>query len=809
MDEIKNGVIIDEYDGLAENEGGGLKVLRQFKPKSIKAQEWIDDLVRYGFNAVKKRRTAEDLGFFMSDEMPQTGVLSVAPALSALLSELDLLNGEEKESAEDLFETKLDDKPIKNCDKTVLAIVVESVSKLIYECYPKGVAEYSDNTKNVLFSSMPFFDDPTPEGNSIWKGSGYLDAASWVFLAADCIERFIRKLEISAPSIYKNQKWKVTGTDYTETISTEEVKKAVRNMYLSAVQVTCDCIVRNSDGKVLGWSFRPMKNSCAEPSLYFSYVASTVYLGLYKRFDGANGKIQKLRAFEDKLQSIEQELLGTGLEKDRELSGEVKNFAFFKDITNPAEFKKKQLWLTQKKFERYKEFKEFAEFLKELSEEEKQELDFLYNKINNGQPLTYKFRKLDDPGCFTLLKTSTVSLAETLWNEGFGGANTEMLPFKKHMAKGPCFQDGTPIDLSVVRQSNHNNSFFNNLFVIGIVINSAYDETLKAQNYEEYEKMLNAFQLSIQNTQRCYNEIEDDGFLYKIDSYILEFAEKADPQNTELSKQLRKVNMAVLPLMPLLLKNNNLMNEYLVKYPQKEMKDSLKAIIRNKKVSKDKSRVWVWDKDGYNAITNYYYVDALIAFYRYYETYEAPLIGNEENYTKKIDKEVKKAVNEKETEIRILKEDRAKSDAEKDKQIGEMRSVFKGLARLVLNEIIDIVDEQLSPEKLIGNLTEEERKNRPVVEKLNSIDKDTDEIKVSKLVHISEKLQLLSLLTMRYDEEIKKVIQSADSRGSEVYANVLEEALGKEDGSSNFLRNLIMAFTKNNISGNGGTDDKN
>ncbi|MDE7265616.1 MAG: hypothetical protein K2N52_05010 [Clostridia bacterium] len=806
MDERKNNAKVDEYDGLAE-ERKKRTVLRVFREKSEVARGWVDDLAQYGYSVGKK----QEEGFFMSDEMQRVGVLSVAPALSALLSELKIVKSKDKKK-DDNFISKLAAKPIEKSNKTVLEIVVNSVCKLLSECYPKGVRENCSDIGSVLFSSMPFFEEFAQDQETNWISGGYLDAASWVFLAADCIEEFLNNFESAYPEKYKEQIWEVKGQGYSEELTADEVKKAVRNMYLSAVQVTCDCIVRSGDdrnGRVLGWSFRPIKSG-AEPSLYFSYVASTVYLGLHKRFDGGDGKIQKLRAFENKLLSIEKELLDSGLEHDRELANDIRSFAFFREITNPEALKKKLAWLTQKKFDKYEEFKKFAQFLKELSEEEKQELDFLYNKINKGQPLTYTFKKYDDPGCFMLLKESSVSLAEMLWNEGFG-TNSDKLPFKKHMAKGPCFQDGTPVDLGVVRQSNHNNSFFNNLFVIGIVINSAYDEVLKAKDPDEYEKMLNSFQLSIQNTQRCYNEIEEEGFLYKIDSYILEFAEKVDARNMELSKQLRKVNMAVLPLMPLLLKNNNLMNEYLVKYPQKEMKDSLKAIIRNKKLGKNKQRVWVWDRDGYNAITNYYYVDALIAFYRYYETYEAPLIGDEGSFNSRVSDAVKVIEQKKDAAIQLLEKERDETYAKKDKQISEMRSVFKGLARLVINEMIDFVDEQLSPEKLTANLTDSEKKNRePIVEAITSMDKDTDEVKISKLIHISEKLQLLSLLTMKYDDRFAEVIKSGVTKdGSEVYGNILDSTLGKEGGSSNFLRNLIMAFTKNNISGNGGTDDKN
>lgn len=803
MDGFNESGYADEYDGLASKRDEK-QIFRTFTPRDVAAGAWIKDLVENGYRTGKKsgRRVIDEEGFFMSDEMQEVGVLSIAPALSALLFELaQLKNGDDSSISKDAqpFEKTVAEK------SHVLNSVTNSVCRLLAECYPYGVKDNLNDIESVLFSSMPFYDDKTMEENPGWESGGYLDTASWVFLVADSIEGFLNRLEHVTPEVYKKLKWEVKGSDFSEQLTTDEVKKAVRNLYLGSVKVTCDCIVRSGDkrdGRVLGWSFRRMEKG-AEPSLYFSYVASTVYLGLHKRFDGGSGKISKLRAFE-------QELLYRAGQSEDALANEMKNFAFFRDITKPEQFKKKLAWLAQDRFCGYDEFKKFAEFLKELSADDKQELDLLYNYINKGQPLTYKFDEADADGGFSLLKQATVSLAEMLWNEGFGNS-ADKLPFKKHMAKGPCFQDGTPVDLSVVRQSNHNNSFFNNLFVIGIVLNSAYDEELRKKSPEEYGKMLNAFQLSIQNTQRCYGEIEEEGLLYKIDSYILDFAEKVDGESAELAKQLRKVNMAVVPLMPLLLKNNNLMNEYVVKYPQKEMKESLKDIIKNKKRDKDKRSIWVWDRDGYNAITNYYYIDSLIAFYRYYEKYEEVLIKNDERFNSRVNELVFKKEQEKTEALTSLENNYAGILAEKDLQISGMRSVLKGLARLVLNEMVDLVDEYLKPEKLFGDLTEDERIGRDkVVETLKSFDKDTDGVKISKLINITEKLQILSLLTMDHDRQIGDVIKSgfADAKNRSDSPNtVINNVLGKDGGSSDYMRNLILSLAAKPSSGNGGDDN--
>ncbi|MCM1306898.1 MAG: hypothetical protein NC037_05310 [Bacteroides sp.] len=776
----------DEFDSLAESVEGN-QIFRRFKRKSVAAKEWIQDLIKNGYRSNSGRSRRAAVGLFMSDEMQDVGVLSLAPSLSALLFEISLLkdSGETDVEGVSFEDVLLDDKALPDNKLTVLNVVTDSICKLLAECYPDGV--YGGRGK-VLLSSMPFYDESaTLEDDSKgWKKNGYLDSASWVFLAADSIEAFLDRLERTLPSVYKKVKWDIKNT-LGEVLTVDEVREAVRTLYLQCIKVTCDCIIMRGD-KVLGWSFKDMDDDETDPSLYFSYVASTVYLGLYKRFDRQDNTIGKLRYFEKQLSE----------------SGEIAGkYRFFVNFGSKSALEKTINWLVKNNF------KEFAAYLSNLSESELAELDLLYNKINNGQPLTYRIdkfnAKIDRSAAFTALKESTMELAETLWYEGFGSYRTRV-PFKKNMAKGPCFEDGTQVDMEIVRLSSHNNAFFNNLFVIGIILNSAYDAELERTNPDEYDKMLNIFQLSIQNTQRCYNEIESEGLLYKIDSYILDFSDKVDDENVELAKQLRKVNMAAVPLLPLMLKNNNLMSEYVVRYPQKQMTESLKDIIRNKK-RKNGVSSWVWDKDGYNAITNYYYIDALISFYRYYEQYEERFIASEERAREIENRAIKQEQEKAVTALRNKENEYTNELRWRDEYIAQTRELCKGIARLVINGLIDLVDEQLTDENLLGGLDSSERVNRDkVIDKLNSFDKDTDAVKVSKLVHVSEKLQLLSLLSMENNTQLNAFLKTGDPIGQKnAHDVIIRNVFGQNGNSSKFMLNLITYLASMSM----GTDNKN
>lgn len=786
MENAKNNRY-DEFGGLANPKSSDDQILRQFKRKSAMARDWVKDLVENGYRkAVKtgRRRNAahSEEGLFMSDEMQDVGVLSIAPALSALLSELALLReGKDVADGAASFTDAL------TADKNeVLDAVVNSVCKLIAECYPDGLR---DGYEDVMLSSAPFYDGVTADGRSVWKRGGYLDSASWVFLAADLVEIFLNRLEGFAPDIYKKIKWKVYADEDEEVLSAEDVRKYIRNIYYASIRVTRDCIVK-SDGKYSGWTFRRMKSDEVAPSLYFSYVASTVYLGLYKRFNGARGMINEMRKFETRLAEKKYD--------------DICKYRYYDGFKSADKLEKTLEWMTRNGFDGT------AKFLRGLTQNEIGELNLLYNTINDGKPLVYELSsKVDEyggNGAFTELKEASLSLAKSLWNEGFGPYKDKK-PFKENMAKGPCFEDGSLVDMEVVRLSSHNNAFFNNLFVIGIILNSAYDAELARTQPVEYEKMLNVFQLSIQNTQRCYDEIENDGLLYKIDGYILDFSDKVDADNAELAKQLRRVNMSVVPLMPLMLKNNNLMSEYIVRYPQKQMTEALKDIVKNRKC-KDGASSWVWDKDGYNAITNYYYVDALISFYGYYERYEEPLIQNEEARRRGEADAIEDVKTKLETAFAGREKELNDKISQMDAGLKEYRRVFKDLARLMVNGLIDVVDEQLTAAKLMRSLSPEERTNRElVISALNSFDKDADAVKISSLVHLTEKLQVLSLLSMDSNEQLRALLKNGGSNKVEGHEQLLVDTFGAGGDSSKFMRNLIV-YLMDNLAANKFSSDK-
>ncbi len=139
----------------------------------------------------------------------------------------------------------------------------------------------------------------------------------------------------------------------------------------------------------------------------------------------------------------------------------------------------------------------------------------------------------------------------------------------------------------------------------------------------------------------------------------------------------------------------------------------------------------------------------------------------------------------------------AEEIAWRDEYIGRTRKLFRDIAGFVANGLIDLIDDQLTADNLLANLEAGERSNREkVIDKLNSFDKDTDAVKLTKLVHLTEKLQLLSLLSMEYNPQLVAFLKNGDPEDrKDAHSTIIRNVFGAEGDSSKFMRNLITYLT--------------
>lgn len=241
------------------------------------------------------------------------------------------------------------------------------------------------------------------------------------------------------------------------------------------------------------------------------------------------------------------------------------------------------------------------------------------------------------------------------------------------------------VSLSEILNSTTNDALINTVYIILIAIYSGLD--LDYASCGMGEDFNDRLQYAVQNIFKVYKKIERANKNYIIDQCVLSFNEKMPAELAEQIKMLRKQRILVTSLMPLLIKAYTSMSKYIIKYPQKQMKNYLKIILENRTYDKRSGgQIWLWDKDGYNISINFYYILNLLDFYSYYETYELPYTDDNDTFTFKLlkqeqesEKEISRLSNDYEKQLELLKQE----NLEKDKKIAELSPIEKDIMSII------------------------------------------------------------------------------------------------------------------------------
>lgn len=179
-------------------------------------------------------------------------------------------------------------------------------------------------------------------------------------------------------------------------------------------------------------------------------------------------------------------------------------------------------------------------------------------------------------------------------------------------------KDLLPVSLETIA-SGKNNHIMNSLFVFAILINSGLDD-----DYSSVGKtsMYQSLQFALNNIKKIYTEFKDDHREDLIDSYSLG-EDKCPGKAADVMQYWRKSrNIQTYNLIPLFCNTYNLMFNFIIKYPHKEMRENIVLVLENKSETG-----WTWTKEGFDINNNLYYIYALDSFYQYYDHYEAGFVA--------------------------------------------------------------------------------------------------------------------------------------------------------------------------------------
>lgn len=300
-------------------------------------------------------------------------------------------------------------------------------------------------------------------------------------------------------------------------------------------------------------------------------------------------------------------------------------------------------------------FEKKVDIEKPMSDDEKEKYCLDSEFFNENKELFMLFRNMtSSTGRYidTRLKQNDVNLSFDYVNSSFKGVSS-----------------------SRVMESQKNNTVIDTLLVLAILINAGIDEDYSEDdNKKQKEYFYNQVQYSLTNIKKIYSILKQSEKEDLVDSYQLDSALLNDKFPSAYAKLVRKLRtdcsgIAVYDFVPLFCNTYAIIFNYLINYPQKEMVENLEWVMENRS-----EKAWLWEKDGFNANNNLYYIFALENFYDYYKTYELPLSNNGKEYNEKAneaqlkldnkDRELKKVQKSLKETQKALEEKRSDLDAE-------------------------------------------------------------------------------------------------------------------------------------------------
>lgn len=434
----------------------------------------------------------------------------------------------------------------------------------------------------------------------------------------------------------------------------------------------------NGDGLKIGWNFA---KDCEEPSLYFTFAVGECFLDMFSTFE---------EVLKHPYNVMYNATYGTAID--------------------PAEQEK---FLTQQEKFKKEEIDNAGRPADQARHDYYNEMIRLFRIINSndrvGEQDLYEEIQVDVSGRYGILEKRLKDVAREVWKYA-----------QKNLAEKFFYNDlATTLTEDELRMSTTSDALFNTVYIVNILIDAGMDKVLQLEKHQaelksadqeltpqeqldmenlaiqkqrEYENLLESCQLAVQRAFRTYERLKNDGKDYIVDQFLIGFNERF-VTHKERVNDLRKLRMRVFSLLPMLIHTNNVINTYLVKYPQVNMKKYTGYILDNRYTegsdadSAEQKTEWIWEKDGYFSGSNYYFVNAVKELYEYYEEYEEKYIPiGAKNQKRELD--FYKKLTGPNGEITLLKAQHEKEEEEKDRQIS------------LRDEQISTLEQQLEEEKL-------------------------------------------------------------------------------------------------------------
>ncbi len=621
------------------------------------------DFIKYN-----QKRTKKSINkFIFSEDIPSSGILSQLHALQTINTLIRDFDIEEADDCFDIIFALLDD-------------ILGEISKERKD--DGGAVDYSEVTGDdgsvYNLSASPYL-----PGSDIFSTHPYVDTITWVMSGVLSIERLYLagKINELPPDKYKK----------------------ICSLYKYCINFLNKNFIAGSgksDRLDCGWNYT---SQCEEPSLYFTFAVSEVLIDIVDTFDDII-RVSEAEEVNRKIDEAHEEALARLQESDcdyAEKEAEIKRLA--------EEFTAKKMQNVKKNIDHIRFFEpdfdgidvNTAEIVNNTRSEQADIYAKTFLALNAGKLPHEK----DSP--YAELERHAKSAAVNVYSAVGDAISTEF--FSSDLMN--------KVSVGTIEQSLTSDALFNTIFAINIMVNAGLDEDMErkidfftvagsTENMtatDEYDDLRGNLQSGYDYTYLTYRRLDKSNKEYKVNEFTLTFGENFKVRAEEV-KDLRKARIRVFSLMPLLVKTKTLLSEFLIRYPQYDMMLYLETILKSRYIDSNGQAMWLWEREGYSSASNYYFVNALSCFYRYYteyeEKYEENALDNEEarsrvkrDYLEELRNStgeiglLKSAVNARDAKIELLDKRIAELEAEVEELNND--SLKKALGDLILKVITD------------------------------------------------------------------------------------------------------------------------
>lgn len=571
--------IQDLSEELQELAIGKQDVFYKYQPKSYPGKKIFGELM--------KKYKSSKKGFTFSDDFPESGILSLCQGLLSLISTVEKL-----------------DAPLEGSEKEFGDMIEELIRR----------TKKADGTYRI--DASPY----VPE-SEIFNAYVYLDAATWI------VSTILGIIRLDINNIYK--------------LSKEQEKELIA-IYAYCIETICESYIGSIDDTSsktsfsCGWNFA---KGCEEPSVYFTFAVSEILIDILSTFENVIRSADVALLKKDILQKIDKDgihesqkylenkdaieaALAAAADTDQALIG----FDEFNDVEKRIII---EVWQKFRAVE--DECKDYTDKFNSGSKNIKREKEFFDLLNKNKAPY-------DDGSIYSELEEKCKMSARNIWDLTSENLSTS-------------FFDSTLksiVSEQAIESSVSSDAIFNSIMIINIIINSGLDEDSEDKiNYftvngseeyntaiSEYDDMRDTLRLAYDKCYQFYLAMQKKRKDYKVNEYTLTFSESFKNNHAEAVNDLRRAHIRIFSLVPMMVRTKTTMMEFLIRYPQYDMQIFLEQILKHRLQDKDKSGdnkisyKWLWEKDGYTASGNYYFISSLASFYDYYREYEEKFIAN-------------------------------------------------------------------------------------------------------------------------------------------------------------------------------------